>query len=249
MQRAILVLMSILLMQTVAWAEVSFDDAVVDEMRAKGQFVKVSETLNAVPVEDRNSEILWRMARSEYDQGRVAGDKDVRKEHFETAMSIAESAIVADPDNYAGYKWLAISQGILAQESGTKRKVELSRGVNENILLALEIQPEDDFSLLVLGKWNYSVATLGFFSRSVVKMVYGGLPDASLAESEKLLRQALTIRQRPIHHYNLARVLEETDRRKEAISELEKAVMLDPTYPHEQVELDAAKKMLTELTD
>jgi tetratricopeptide (TPR) repeat protein len=80
-------------------------------------------------------------------------------------------------------------------------------------------------------------------------MVYGGLPDASLEEAEKLLRQALTVRQRPIHHYNLARVLEETDRRKEAISELEKAVMLDPTYPHEQVEIDAAKKMLMELTD
>lgn len=249
MHRIILFLLALFILQTTAWAEMSIDTDTVDEMRSAARFSEVHEILQAVPEAERNADILWRMARAEYDLGRVASDIELRKGHFETAMSIAETAIAADPDNYSGYKWLAISQGILAQESGTKRKVELSRGVQENIQLALERQPEDDFSLLVLGKWNYSVATLGFFSRTVVKMVYGGLPDASLDEAEQLLRHALTIRQRPIHHYNLAKVLNETDRKQEAVAELEKTIMLEPTYPHEQVEIDEAKLLLKELTD
>ena len=249
MRRIIPLLVTLLLLQTTAWAETKFDAAAIDEMRMAAQFIEVHETLQAVPEADQTADILWRLARAEYDLGRAASEEDARKGAFETAIVLAERAIEADPENAGGYKWLAISQGILAQESGTKRKVELSRGVKENILLALERQPEDDFSLLVLGKWNYSVATLGFFSRTVVKMVYGGLPDASLEEAEKLLRQALTIRQRPIHHYNLAKVLDETDRNKEAVAELEKAILLEPTYPHEQVEIDAAKLMLAELTD
>ena len=249
MRRIVLFLISLALLQATAWAEVKFDAAVIDEMRNAASFTEVHEMLQAVPEAERTADILWRMARAEYDLGRAASSEDARKEAFEKAMAIAAQAIAADPENAGGYKWLAISQGILAQESGTKRKVELSRGVKENILLALELQPEDDFSLLVLGKWNYSVATLGFFSRTVVKMVYGGLPDASLDEAEKLLRQALSIRQRPIHHYNLAKVLDVTDRNKEAVVELEKAILLEPTYPHEQVEIDAAKLMLMELTE
>ena len=249
MHRILLLLSVLLLLQTAVWAEMKIDSGVIDEMRSKGEFTQVSKTLQAVPDAERSGDILWRMARAEYDLGRVATVEDVRKGHFETAMTIAAQAIAADPENAGGYKWLAISQGVLAQESGTKRKVELSRGVKENILLALDRQPEDDFSLLVLGKWNYSVATLGFFSNTVVKIVYGGLPDASLEEAEILLRQALAIRNRPINHYNLAKVLDETERKQEAIAELEKAIMLEPTYPHEQDEIDAAKLMLKELTD
>ena len=218
MHRILLLLSVLLLLQTAAWAEMKFDAGAVDEMRSEGEFTLVTETLQAVPETERSADILWRMARAEYDLGRVATVEEERKGHFETAMTIAAQAITADPDNAGGYKWLAISQGILAQESGTRRKVELSRGVKENILLALERQPEDDFSLLVLGKWNYSVATLGFFSNTVVKIVYGGLPDASLDEAEKLLRQALALRNRAIHHYNLALVLEATDRNQEAIA-------------------------------
>lgn len=249
MHRLILFLFTFCLLHTVVWAENGFDVAVVDTMRTAGQFAEVTKVLQTVAEERQTAELLWRMARAEYDHGRVARTETDRKGRFEQAMTIAKKAIAADPENAGGYKWLAIAQGILAQESGTKRKIELSRGVKENIRLALARDPQDDFSLLVLGKWNYSVATLGFFSRAVVKVVYGGLPDASLVEAEKLLRQALLIQKRPIHYYNLARVLNETDRSDAAISELEKAIMLAPTYPHEQDEIDAAKKMLTELTD
>lgn len=248
MHRMICLLFALLL-TVPAWATESSDFTKIDQLRTAGEFTAVAELLTAVPEGERTADVLWRMARSEYDLGRFAKDPAKRTGRFEQAITLAEQATEIDPKNAGGYKWLAIAQGILAQESPTRRKIELSRGVKENILLALALDPQDDFSLLVLGKWNYSVATLGFFSRAVVKVVYGGLPDASLEEAEKLLRQALAIRQRPIHHYNLALVLLETDRRKLAISELERAILLEPTYPHEQEEIDAAKQLLEELTE
>ena len=89
MRRIVLFLISLALLQATAWAEVNFDVAVVDEMRNAASFTEVHEMLQAVPEAERTADILWRMARAEYDLGRAASSEDARKEAFEKAMAIA----------------------------------------------------------------------------------------------------------------------------------------------------------------
>ena len=53
---------------------------------------------------------------------------------------------------------------------GVGESVQLSADVKSNILKALELNPKDSASLHILGIWHFSVANLGFLSRSFVKV-------------------------------------------------------------------------------
>jgi hypothetical protein len=116
--------------------------------------------------------------------------------------------------------------------------------VKENIDKALALDPKDDISLLVLSRWHYKVASLGIWSRAVVKMVYGGLPPASMKKSEELLLRAIAIKDRISHRYNLAKVYNQMGMREDALRQLRVALTLPVTFPEESENLEKAKRKL-----
>ena len=71
------------------------------------------------------------------------------------------------PSNTCGFSHVGIGE-----------QVQLSADVKSNILKALELNPKDSASLHILGIWHFSVANLGFLSRSFVKVI-----EAHLLES------------------------------------------------------------------
>jgi len=178
-------------------------------------------------------EKLWRMARVQYEMGRVAASDHDALVCYQNAEKYARAAIENNPDRGDGYKWLAIALGAQAKESDTKAQIRLSREVKESIEKAIALPPEDDIDYLVLSHWHYKVSALDFFARTVAKIVYGGLPEASLSEAEKLLWRAIALRDRVAHRYNLAKVYERMDRREDAKAQLQMALLLPVTFPEE----------------
>jgi Tfp pilus assembly protein PilF len=75
-----------------------------------------------------------------------------------------------------------------------------------------------------------------------VKLIYGGLPQASNEEAIKNYRKAIELApNRIIHHLALAEVYEATDEKKLAVAELEKCRTLKPVDRDDaQAQKDAA---------
>jgi hypothetical protein len=104
------------------------------------------------------------------------------------AEADARSAIAAAPTHFAAFKALAVALGkksrfavgflsmrapsnaFCSSHVGIGEQVQLSADVKSNILKALELNPKDSASLHILGIWHFSVANLGFLSRSFVKV-------------------------------------------------------------------------------
>jgi tetratricopeptide (TPR) repeat protein len=139
---------------------------------------------------------------------------------------------------------MAIALGAQADDAGVRTQIQLSRRVKENIDKALALDPNDDISLLVLSRWHYKVASLGIWSRAVVRVVYGGLPPASMNKSEELLLRAISIKDRIAHRYNLAKVYNQMGRREDALRQLRLALVLPVTFPEEADDLEKARRKL-----
>ena len=214
----------------------------VDQLLNQGENQQALHLLQKVP--ETVGGKLWRKARVQYEIGRIAESKSRQMEFFYQAEKYARDAIAIDPNNSENYKWLAIALGGQAKYSATKDQIRQSREIKENIEKSLELNPDDDISYLVLSRWNYKISTLGFFSRAVVKIVYGGLPKASLDEAESLLWKAIKRHDRVIHRYNLAKVYHRMRRRKDAIKQLHLALSLPVTFPEEIEEQGKAKRKL-----
>ena len=215
---------------------------VIDQLLNQGENQQALHLLQKVPETVKGS--LWRKARVQYEMGRIAESKSRRMEFFRQAEKYARDAIAIDPDNSENYKWLAIALGGQAKYSATKDQIHQSREIKENIEKSLELNPDDDISCLVLSRWNYKVSALGFFSRTIVRIVYGGLPKASLDEAENLLWKAIKLHDRVTHRYNLAKVYHRMDRRNDAIKQLHLALSLPVTFPEEVEDQRKAKRKL-----
>ena len=187
---------------------------------------------------------LCRMARLQYEIGQITEPESDRPEFFRQAEKYARAAIAAEPNNSGGYKWLAIALGAQAKYSTIKVQIEQSREIKKNIEKAIELNPDDDASYHVLSRWNYKIATLGFLSRAIVKIVYGGLPKASLEKAESLLLHAIKLHDRIAHRYNLAKVYDSMGRRKDAVEQLRRALTLPVTFPEEVVIREKVKRKL-----
>jgi tetratricopeptide (TPR) repeat protein len=187
---------------------------------------------------------FWRKASEQYELGRTSKNAQDRSAHFRRAEEFAQQAIKADPQGSEGYKWLAIALGAQADDASVKTQIQLSRLVKENIDKALVLNPNDDISLLVLSRWHYKVASLGIWTRAIVRVVYGGLPPASMKKSEELLLRAISIKDRISHRYCLAKVYYQMGRREAALHQLRLALTLPITIPEEAEDLDKARRKL-----
>jgi tetratricopeptide (TPR) repeat protein len=122
------------------------------------------------------------------------------------SLDEANAAAAIAPDNPKAHLALAVAYGRLTDYQDDKEKVESSRHVKEEVDKALAIDPNDDYSWHVLGRWNYAVATLNPVLKMIAKFIYGGMPDASLEEAVRDYKKAIEIApQRLLHHHELAR--------------------------------------------
>ncbi len=183
-------------------------------------------------------------ASVQYELGRTSENGRTKATHLRRAEEYAQQAIRIDPRGGEGYKWLAIALGAQAEDASVRQQIQLSRRVKENIEKALSLDPNDDISLLILSRWHYKVAQLAPWTRAVVRVVYGGLPQASMEKAEQLLLRAISRKDRIVHRYSLAKVYYQTGRREAALQQLRLALKLPVTIPEEKDDLQKARKKL-----
>ncbi len=236
------------LLVSVFWAgtAVGVDLSSVDSLLDQGKAESTLQALRQESAEDgqAGAKIFWRRARARYELGRTSENKKERSHHLRLARQWAEQAIEADPQNDEGYKWLAITCGALAEDVDIETQIRLSRQVKLRIEGALALDPDDDISLLVLSRWHYKIASLGFWARSYVRLVYGALPEASFEKAEELLWQAIAEKDRIAHRYSLAKLYHRMGRRNEALEQLRITLTLSVTFAEEEEDLVKARKKL-----
>ncbi len=86
-------------------------------------------------------------------------------------------------------------------EPDNESKLRASRLMHQYVTHALELNPNDDFAWNIHGQWNREVSKLSWVEKLVVKIVYGGLPDASFDQAIADFRRAIQLRPMRIMHW------------------------------------------------
>jgi hypothetical protein len=106
------------------------------------------------------------------------------------AYATAMQSVRAQPASAMDRLWLANAAGRLAQTKPSKEKLELSKIVKSQAEAAIQLDPNLAPAHMTLGAWHFYVADLSWIEKSLAKVLYGKLPDASYAEA--------------VHHLTLA---------------------------------------------
>lgn len=228
-----------------------FSDALarVDSLRDVGDFRQAFARLNDVQQDHpNNAEVLWRLSRTKVDIGEQRNREEEREQFYREALANAEAAIAADSTSARSFLAGAIAAGRVGLMSGTREKVELSRTVKEYVDRAIELNPDLPAAYHVRGRWNYEVASLGFFSRAVVRTVYGGLPDASYEAAIENFERSIALDDRVVDRLELARTYLAMDQEDQARAQLERALELPNKDPDDPQYKDEVRELLDEIS-
>ncbi len=164
------------------------------------------------------------------------------------ALACAQQAVQVAPTNATAHASLAVCYAKSCNYTDIKTKLAYPRIFKAEAEKALALDPRQDVAYYLLGRWNYGIATVGMLSKAYVKMVYGGLPQASLQGAIVNFKKACELSPNSIlNHAGLAMAYEATGEKKLEIAELQKCCALKPLNPEDKDALNDAQKKLASL--
>ncbi|RYZ00122.1 MAG: hypothetical protein EOO11_02685 [Chitinophagaceae bacterium] len=150
------------------------------ELNENGAFENFRRALHLNP---SNFTALWKLSELCSRIGKRQPSTKQQQEFYVYGKSYAQRAIQVAPAAADGYYVLAVAMGRLALSQSGKQRVHSVKEIRANVEKALALNPRHGRAWHVLGKWHYEVSNLGMFEKAALKVVYGGLPAASLKES------------------------------------------------------------------
>ncbi|MBN1448842.1 MAG: hypothetical protein JXA28_13005 [Bacteroidetes bacterium] len=203
----------------------------------------------AEKMQPENPDVLWRISKLYTDLAAGEASDDVALRQLDHAVTYANRAIAAAPRHSMAQAALAIAYGQKTVVAPNSEKVELSRLVRMHAVKALEFERDNYVAMLVLGIWNREIAELSWVVKLALDVVYGGLPDASLEESRRLLQRAAQLSPDQIMtHVELAKTLKAMDDETAAKRHLRKALSLPKRDIGDSRRIEEARKLLREWT-
>jgi len=149
--------------------------------------------LRAEALKPNDPFILREISKQYSDSTLGSQDAEVNRHCIEQALDYTKRAVALDPKNAVGVLSLAVCYGKLGLYADARDKVGYARMVKQYALEAIELDPSYAYAHHVLGRWNYEVAGLGRTKRFLVKLIDGGLPDASFEEAVRQLQRAVEL--------------------------------------------------------
>lgn len=220
----------------------------IDSLRQAGAFQAARERLEALRDEHPGRvEVLWRLAYTLSDFGKITEDEDRRATYYEEALEAAEAAVKSDSTNARAHLAMAVAEGRIALDAGTRERIQRSRAVKHHADRAIELDSTLAGAYHVRGRWHRKVDDLGFFKRVIVKTVYGGLPDASFEQSMRDFKRALELESGVHHHVELGKTYLKLDRPDAARDELRAALDLSSSDPLAPLYKKEARELLDDL--
>ena len=186
----------------------------------KASFHKYKEVLklNATNIVALNkcSELCSRIGQRE-----IVNTK-LRDEYYLAAKIYAETALKIDPNNSEANCVMAIALGRSSMSKSGKEKIINAKEVKKYVDAAIKNDPQNFKAWHVLGRWQYEISNLNGLERSLVKVLYGGLPPATLKQSIYAFEKARTLRPEFILNYlEMAKAYKDNNNKSKAIAYLQ----------------------------
>ena len=176
--------------------------------------------------------------------GREKLNKKLRDDYYNTAIIYAKIAMRLYPDNDEANVTMAIAVGKTILLKSGKEKISAVKQLKEYAEKAIAENPDNFKAWHILGRWNYEVSNLNAIERAGAKIMYGGLPSASLKMAIKCYEKAKALS--PAFAYNyleLAKAYNRNEQKTNAIAQLKILLKLknqsedDPRIKTEAAEL------------
>ena len=180
--------------------------------------------------------------------GHRQANKEAQAAYYRASKSYAESALKVNPQSAEANFVMSVAMGRMAMLSSGKEKIQYVNEIRRYAETTLKYDPNNFKAYHVLGKWHYEVSNLNSFERTMARLLFGGLPKASLQESIAYYEKSRSLEPNfPINYLELAKAYNRNHETKKAIDMLNRLQNI-PNRIEDDVRIKKeGKEMLKEL--
>ena len=120
-------------------------------------------------------------------------DNSKKVDYFKAAKTYAEVAIKINAQSSEANFVMSLAMGRMAQISSGKEKIQYVNEIRKYAENTLKYDPNSFKAYHVLGKWNYEVSNLTPIERGLARLLFGGLPKASLRDAIRYYEKSKSI--------------------------------------------------------
>ena len=184
----------------------------------KASFLKFKEVLKHQPANiialNKCSELCSRIGQRE-------GNTKLRDDYYTAAKIYAETALRIDPNNSEANALMAVALGRSSMSKSGKEKVMTAKEIKKYVDIAIKNDPQNFKAWHVLGRWHYEISNLNGLERAMAKVLYGGVPSASIRQSIYAFEKARAITPEFILNYlEMAKAYKQNNNTDKAIAYL-----------------------------
>lgn len=174
--------------------------------------------------------------------------RSVQISYFRQARRYAEMALRLQPAGSEPNFAMAFAMGRIALISSGRDKVEAVNDIRRYAELSLKADPNNYKAWHVLGKWHYEVSNLNAFERAAARLLYGGLPPASVQQAIACYEKSRSLNPDFLLNYlELGRAYHRNDQDAKAIELLNKLLAMPNKTQDDPRVKEEGKQLLREL--
>jgi tetratricopeptide (TPR) repeat protein len=211
----------------------SLSFAEVERLRTEGAFRKAAVRLQALKKQHPNvASVLWRLSIVQVDRAEASDSLQKRRSLYTKAHRRARKALALDSTSAYTHLAVAVAEARSVARAGIKEKIDHSRAVIRHAQRAIDLDSTLAPAYYVRARWNREVADLGAVKRTLVNVMYGGLPDASFEQAVRDFKRAIRLDDKVAHRLELGKTYLRMNRQESAQEEFRIAINMDPIDPH-----------------
>jgi tetratricopeptide (TPR) repeat protein len=165
-------------------------------------------------------------------------EPDKKIQYYKEAYRFAETAFKLDSNKAQAHYMMAVVYGKLTEvEKKNEALVNYTKQIKHHADKAVQLDPAFARAYHVLGKWHLEMVSLSGVKKAALKMVYGGVGEATIDKAISNMEQCRTME--PYYcpnFYDLARAYQFNKQYEKAIQVLEQLKKL-PTRRQEDAEV------------
>jgi len=223
--------------------------SLMEEGRKLEQKLKDEEALKkykeAIFIQPSNQRAIVKCAELSCAIGGRATSPEEKVVFYQQAKKFADAALKLDSNNAEANYMMAIVFGKLTEvEKKNEEIVKQVKFIKQFIDKSIALNPQYGKAWHVLGKWHLEVVSLNVIKKAAVKMIYGGVGEATIEKAIEYMEKCKTMEPYYcLNFYDLARAYEYNKQYEKSISILQQLAKL-PTRRQDDVNTKAQGAVL-----
>jgi tetratricopeptide (TPR) repeat protein len=181
-------------------------------------------------IQPLNQTALYKCAELLGKIGARETNASIKEKKYVNALAFSKMLLKNYPNSDLAHESMSIVLGRLALTKSGKEKVDYVKEIKQHADQAVKLNPNNFKAWHVLGRWHYEVSDLNFIEITAIRLLFGGMPNASFNLAAKAFEKAAEINTKfCLNYLELAKSYHKLNQNKKAILILKQLVNLPNT--------------------